>query len=406
MAVKEIQMGSGPLAVNENHYNRLDWKNSNIMRFNTKTREWLQELRPKLSEDGYVLASPSMLMGMLNAGSTTLGLIPANYMMDTFKMKVVVFRSSDDSTTIYIVCEKGQLKFCIELNRKSLALASINMSKEKTFFFKEGFAEFTSWFIDGQFVSQYGVETAAIRPQGKTPHDDFNSAAKSVRVALSTLSMNHVGGTMKLILTIDGVRRVWRIRYNPGKRLGINEDIQLLADGGNNPWHVANIHLEETSMKMIRATTEAERNYLYRILNPDNLFAHPVEEDIVYSKELGHLIINEIDTPRNIFTFYKRSNRAAKNSTKEKMFASKRDHGEAVKIINTVDPSTLVRFPMQGVSVRDHLIGCLNTLKGDTELTTLEFDEFRVCIQTLRDGVAVNRNQNKDDDRTIDIQDI
>lgn len=95
-------MRPGPIAINKTHYNLLDWKLTDLGRFNTKIREWLSKLRPRLSDDGYVLASPSMLMGMPNAGSTTIGLLPANYLMDTLRMIVVVLRSSDDSTTIYI----------------------------------------------------------------------------------------------------------------------------------------------------------------------------------------------------------------------------------------------------------------------------------------------------------------
>lgn len=72
------------------------------------------------------------------------------------------------------------------------------------------------------------------------------------------------------------------------------------------------------------------------------------------------------------------------------MFASERDHGEAVKIINLVQPSTLVRFPMQGVSVCGHLMGCLSTLRSDLTLTDAEYEDFNICLRILRSGVAAS----------------
>lgn len=52
------------------------------------------------------------------------------------------------------------------------------LSPAKTFVFLFGFGEYTSWYQDGEFVSQYGVETATLPPQGKMPSDDFLLSSK------------------------------------------------------------------------------------------------------------------------------------------------------------------------------------------------------------------------------------
>lgn len=51
---------------------------------------------------------------------------------------------------------------------KNMGLAGINLSPDKSFFFREVFGEYTSWYLEDKFVSQFGVETSALRPQGKS----------------------------------------------------------------------------------------------------------------------------------------------------------------------------------------------------------------------------------------------
>lgn len=85
--------------------------------------------------------------------------------------------------TVYCVECVEHMAELIELDRKNLKLLRINLSPDMTFIFDHGYGEYTSWFLDGDLVSQYGVETSAMRPQGKNPHDDFNSVAKSVHMA-------------------------------------------------------------------------------------------------------------------------------------------------------------------------------------------------------------------------------
>lgn len=92
---------------------------------------------------GYIFrASPGMLMGMLNAGSTTLGLITQNYPMDPLLMKVMTLRSSDDSMSTYLAETSQGLRECVNKTIKNMGLAGINLSPDKSFFFREGFGEY------------------------------------------------------------------------------------------------------------------------------------------------------------------------------------------------------------------------------------------------------------------------
>lgn len=53
--------------------------NTYIPMMSEETSKWYNEIKDKITEDRkYFKASPGMLMGMLNAGSTTLGLITQN----------------------------------------------------------------------------------------------------------------------------------------------------------------------------------------------------------------------------------------------------------------------------------------------------------------------------------------
>lgn len=64
--------------------------------------------------------------------------------------------------------------------------------------------------MDGQFVSQFGVETAALRPQEKNPPDNFYSLAKGTATALCTLTIKHIGAAARLRIGIEA-RILWRI---------------------------------------------------------------------------------------------------------------------------------------------------------------------------------------------------
>lgn len=107
-------------------------------------------------------------MGIHNALSTIVGLAAVMYRHDPLNSFVVTLRSSDDSMTLYLSDKSENIGHVVEFERKCLKLLGINLSAAKTIIFNKGYGEFTSWYQDGPFISQYGVETSTIRPQGRT----------------------------------------------------------------------------------------------------------------------------------------------------------------------------------------------------------------------------------------------
>lgn len=101
-------------------------------------------------------------MGMHNALSTTVGLAANMYGQDSLNAYTITLRSSDDSMTLYLARESNLLDLCIEVERRALKLLGINLSLSKTLIFKQGYGEYTSWYQDGEFISQFGVETSTI----------------------------------------------------------------------------------------------------------------------------------------------------------------------------------------------------------------------------------------------------
>lgn len=184
-------------------------------------------------QTNYLQASSGMLMGMHNALSTTVGLAANMYGQDSLNAYTITLRSSDDSMTLYLAREPNILDLCIEVERRSLKLLGINLSSSKTLIFKQGYGEYTSWYQDGEFISQFGVETSTIRPQGKNPMDDFYSIAKGTSISQQRLEMNPFGAAAKLTIGIDNCRRLWRVKRDPIKRENISSKVLLLADGGD-----------------------------------------------------------------------------------------------------------------------------------------------------------------------------
>lgn len=95
-AFKRITLGEGVMMQSETKFNRPSWNENLNGRLNTQTQEWYEEIRPYLEPHGYVLSSCGMLMGVMNAASTTLGCAAVMHRMDPMSMKVVTLRSSDD----------------------------------------------------------------------------------------------------------------------------------------------------------------------------------------------------------------------------------------------------------------------------------------------------------------------
>lgn len=274
-AWKQIQFGPRPIIKNSTSYTRAEWSDDFRKAFNAKTKEWYDALRLKITDDRkYFMSSPGMLMGMLNAASTTVGILPMNFSMKRNVMKVVCMRSSDDSITKYLSNSADNNKLCVIKNKQNLSLIGINLSPDKTFFLPEGIAEYTSWYIDGKFVSQYGTEVPSIRPQGKSPYDDLYAIAKGTSTLLQTLVINHLGATARICIGVSTWKCVWRMKeYASNIREGGSLGVQLIEDGGENLWNSGNCHLNEISMKRRLVTTDEEKQYLARITNLENPFS-------------------------------------------------------------------------------------------------------------------------------------
>lgn len=209
VACKIITLGEGPICYHQGLFNRPDWILENIYRFNTTTQTWFRRAIPLLVKGtNYINASPGMLMGMHNALSTTVGLATCMHRQDPQHDYVTTLRSSDDSMTLYLSDNPQRLGSILEIDRKSLKLLGINLSPSKSIVFNQDYGEYSSWYQDGNFVSQYGVETSTLRPQGKNPMDDFHTIAKSTSVSQQRLEMNPFGAEMKIRVGVDNCRRL------------------------------------------------------------------------------------------------------------------------------------------------------------------------------------------------------
>lgn len=330
---KEIQIGPGVLVSNCDSFSRIQWTDDDMDKMNSTTREWYGKVKHLISEDRkFIRCSPGMLMGMLNAASTTLGMIPANYRMDNTVMKVICMRSSDDSMTKYMSKDGPSNIQCISQNKQNLSLAGINLSPDKTFFFMEGFGEYTSWYLNGGFVSQFGTEIPSIRPQGKNPGDDLFFCAKSTSVSFQTLTINHLGASAKLRLGTKAIKDVWRLpATGSNPRENVSLEVQMIEDGGRSLWNCVNCHINQYVSKERLVKTIEEKNYLLRIINPDNPFSGEIEEEMTYSKKKGTLDIELVETPRMIFNFVKKSNRTFKGEMKESQAEKEKMYSKSSK---------------------------------------------------------------------------
>lgn len=124
------------------------------------------------------------------------------------------------------------MQFNTNHNYSVYRLFGINPSKEKTMLFPEGYGEYTSWYQDGEFVGQYGVETSSLKPGGKNPQDDFNGVSANTLQLLRTNIINSLGAIARISIGIDNVRRLWNIKKRVEARKNIDESVIFLSDGG------------------------------------------------------------------------------------------------------------------------------------------------------------------------------
>lgn len=89
MAIKRIMLGAGLMGEDEESYVRIEYTRENLNRFNVNSRIWVEKILGILDDEGYANVSTGMLMGMMNAASTTYSLGAVNYRMQNDASKSV-----------------------------------------------------------------------------------------------------------------------------------------------------------------------------------------------------------------------------------------------------------------------------------------------------------------------------
>nr|UQS95353.1 MAG: PB1 [Byreska virus] len=382
LAIKRVTLGEGLQGKTENFHGSIPYDRKGLEMVNNFNKDWFEKILKLREGNNYIMASPGMLMGMHNALSTTVGLVPVNHLhKDNFKMRTL--RSSDDSMTIHAGSDMNDLLMNMNLQYYELKLTGIALSLDKTIVCNKNYGEFTSWFQDGKLVSQYGPETTTLRPGGKNPHDDFFSAAKSSSVSLLNCTSNPFGTEVKLTLSINNIRSLYRIKVKTEIENGVRPKIRVLADGGLNMWDIGNCHLEETSLKKFFCN-EVEKGYFLKIRNPENPFASEVEEQVYFDKDSGCLTSDFLENPRTVFSYQKRSNRAAMNKKGPTNAEEERAAQEALDIITMLDLSTTLMTPDEATPSGLYSNTGLQLLRADLDLSESEKFLFERASKILR----------------------
>ncbi|UPT53756.1 MAG: polymerase PB1 [Bactrocera correcta orthomyxo-like virus isolate Bz] len=388
MSIKRIHLGPGLMIENDKFYNRKQWDEYKLDELNLQTRTWYSQV--KISGKNYIEASPGFLMGMLNAASTTIGLLPSNF-INIPSAKIQTLRSSDDSMTVYVAKDSKTLLNLLVQNYICCKLVGINMSTKKTIFFPEGYGEFTSWYQDKDFVGQSGTETSSLRPSGTNPQEDFNNVAIQTAVSMRTHTINFMGALQKLMIGIINVRSLYNIEVK--EREELTHGVTFLADGGLNPWNLTNLLIDESTIRESKLKTDKDKSYFYKIMSPTNPFVQPVEESYLYSRDQGSMVLTKYDAPTNVFNFIRRSNRTINNQTSKLEADREKAYREAYQIATMVDPSLYLSGNSKLDSLSNHLDANIRVVLSGVELTATEVNEMNKALKRLR-----NENDNDDPD--------
>nr|BEJ26072.1 polymerase basic 1 [Aedes orthomyxo-like virus 2] len=394
LATKMITLGNGLQCHTKSTHGEVQFDAENLHQFNEHTQGWLSRAVHLRYGNNYIRAPGGMLMGMMNALSTTYGLVCVGWQKPMLG-NIYTLRSSDDSMTIYTGIDVDTVRVLMVRERINLKLTGINLSDKKTAYYRLGVGEFTSWYQDGILVSQYGAEATRIRPMGINPPDDFYNVAKSTSVSLMNLESNHLGAEAKIRIGIANVRSLYRIKVRDPHGDGIRNEIRVLSDGGSNLWNSTNCHLEETSMKERLAVQDNERDYFLRIRNPDNPFNSDPTEETTYDRDSGCLTVDKIDTPRTIFHYIKRANATITNVRTPNHSHSEKDNARALNILTTADPTMHLRTAGSSHSMMSHVSGVLQTAASGQEWSGAEKELIERAIRVLTTGKAYD---NHDDD--------
>ena len=138
IAAKRISLGAGFCLINSDEYGRPDWDDISLTQLNEKNEKEFREVWHHYEKGGYMNISPGFLMGMFNAGSTTMGLLPVNHMQGMLRninekneiiyseeTRVSTLRSSDDSMSVFSATSPTGLSKAIRTNYMSLKLLGI-----------------------------------------------------------------------------------------------------------------------------------------------------------------------------------------------------------------------------------------------------------------------------------------
>lgn len=136
LLIKRIHLGIGFILENENFFTRIPWSETKISMLNEHNKDWFDKIKGKIDEDDYIQASPGFLMGMFNAGSTTMGLVAIGG-IDIPNTVTRCLRSSDDSMTVFVADSIPSLASLIGLTYSVYRLFGMNPSKENNILFPE-----------------------------------------------------------------------------------------------------------------------------------------------------------------------------------------------------------------------------------------------------------------------------
>ncbi|AFN73049.1 polymerase PB1 [Tyulek (Tjuloc) virus] len=385
---KRIYLGKGHLIHNQTKGALLQWKEEHEKYMSEKTLEWFRKVKEHLDSEGYVRAPFGMLMGMLNAGSTTLAL-PATTWRLKPGMDCKTVRSSDDSMTVFSGRTRQLLIENINRFYDNLKMLGVNISEKKTRFFQLKFGEYTSAYQDGDFTAQYGVETAALRPEGNNPPDDFHAVASQTATSLRSGTVNFVGAQFRLGIGVDNVRRLYKINRTPNKRQGVPDSALVLSDGGPSPWNFSNCHLPEMALKWVKHESDPNAiKYLEKVMNPDNPFTAEAGEITSFSRELNTLVETSLELPRNLFHTLKRSNATQKSLLRKEDNEFMKACNLAMRLFEETIPASLLQVPSgsqpMGQVMADVLKAQISALRTvDVSFSEEEMEEIRDALEIL-----------------------
>uniref|UniRef100_A0AAT9JFT9 RNA-directed RNA polymerase catalytic subunit n=1 Tax=Neotermes castaneus orthomyxovirus 1 TaxID=3133494 RepID=A0AAT9JFT9_9ORTO len=372
IASKIVWLGKGPLLQNNTSRIRCDWSNRMPEgAFNPKNQALIEFYKSHIDPEyhpGYLQAPTGMLMGMLNAGSTVVGLYHLS-LPSAPGVRRSYLRSSDDSAyKIEALTPEGGFREVVSLYWRE-KICAINLSINKSVWLSEIF-EYTSWYAHSDFVGTYGIEVTTIRPQGNNPQDDFYNVTISTKQSLQTLTLNFLGAECKLRLGINNTRSLWKPIPLGELRNKVSKRVILLANGGDRCWDIGTCGLEETSLRESQATTDDDNLYLTVVRDPTSPFTPSAEDTYTYDKHMGQVIIKEADIPRCIFTYLRRSNRSGRTPFQQKRMSREKSYGRISSCIKKVAPTTNFVIPSYNTNISDFLTIHLKSTRGaySTEL--------------------------------------